>query len=72
MFKTPNDFSIHIENMVREDKTLNYVDAILKYCDDNDVEIEDVKSLISKPLKNRLKNNYIDMNYLKSTTVKIE
>lgn len=71
MFKTPNDFSIFIEKMVMEDKTLNYVDAIIKYCDDNDIEIEDVKSLISRPLKYKLKSNYIDMNYLKSDTVKV-
>lgn len=72
MFKTQNDFSLYIEKLVQADKSLTYVDAVIKYCDDNDIEFEDIKSLVSRTLKNKLKKNYIDMNYLKSTTVKVE
>lgn len=69
MFKTPNEFSIHIEKMVLEDKNLNHVDAIIKYCEQNQIEVEDVKSLVNKSLKAKLKKDYIEMNYLKSSTV---
>ncbi len=53
-FLTPQKFAIEIEKIVANDE-LNYIDAILHYCEINNLEIESITKLISKPLKERLK-----------------
>ena len=53
-FLTPTKFSMEIEKIVAEEK-LNYIDAICQYCEMNDIEIQSVTKLITKPLKERLK-----------------
>jgi len=47
MFKSANEFSLYIEQVVRE-KRLSYMDAILEYCKENFLEPEDVAKLINK------------------------
>jgi len=37
MFKTANEFSLHIEQMVRDTK-LSYMDAVLEYCKEQMVQ----------------------------------
>jgi hypothetical protein len=63
MFKNSNEFSLHIEQMVKERK-LSHMDAVLEYCKENYLEPEDVKSLINKSLKEKIEMNFRDMNYL--------
>lgn len=63
MFKTANEFSLHIETMVR-DKRMNYMDAILEYCKENYLEPEDITSLINKSLKDKLEMDFRDANML--------
>jgi KaiC/GvpD/RAD55 family RecA-like ATPase len=63
MFKTANEFSLHIEHIVRDNK-ISYMDAVLKYCEDNFLEPEDVKSLINKCLKDKIEMNFRELNYL--------
>ena len=63
MFKTANEFSLHIEQLVRE-KRLSYMDAVLDYCKENFLEPEDVASLINKSLKDKIEMNFRDLNYL--------
>lgn len=65
MFTSPNEFSLYIEKMVSTDKSINYVDAILKYCSDNKIDPEDIKGLINKSLKMKMKQDFINMKYLK-------
>ena len=52
-FLTPQKFAIEIEKIVSEEQ-LNYIDAIVHYCDTNSLEVESVTKLISKPLKEKL------------------
>jgi hypothetical protein len=47
---------------------MNYIDAIVKFCTDKGIEIESVSKLVSKPLKEKLKCDAIELNYLKKTT----
>ena len=47
---------------------MNYIEAICHYCEENGIEIESVNKLISKPLKEKLKMNASNLNYLKRTT----
>jgi hypothetical protein len=62
MFDTPKQFSLHIEKMVK-DRRISHMDAVLEYCKENYLEPEDVKKLINKSLKDKIKVNATDLNY---------
>ena len=66
-FLTPQKFAIEIEKIVAHEQ-LNYIDAIVHYCDINSLEVESVTKLISKPLKERLKWDAIRLNFMKKTS----
>ena len=66
-FLTPAKFSMEIETIVAEEK-INYIDAICQYCDMNDIEVDSISKLISKPLKERLKYDAINLNFMKKTS----
>ena len=66
-FLTPTKFSMEIAKIVAEEK-LNYIDAICQYCEMNDIEIQSVTKLITKPLKERLKYDAIQLNFMKKTS----
>lgn len=63
MFKTANEFSLHIEHIVLDNR-ISYMDAVLKYCEDNFIEPEDIASLINKSLKDKIEMNFRELNYL--------
>ncbi len=63
MFKTANEFSLYIEQLVRE-KKMSYMDAVLDYCKENFLEPEDVASLINKSLKDKIEMDFRELNYL--------
>ena len=66
-FLTPVKFSMEIEKIVLEEG-VNYIDAIVQYCDTNNIEVESVSKLISKPLKERLKWDATRLNFMKATS----
>jgi hypothetical protein len=66
-FMTPSKFALEIEKIVIKEN-INYIDAIVSYCEHNNLEIESVTKLISKPLKDRLKWDAIRLNFMKKTT----
>ena len=66
-FLTPQKFAIEIEQIVAEDE-LNYIDAILHYCEKNSLEVESITKLISKPLKERSKWDATRLNFMKRTS----
>jgi hypothetical protein len=63
IFKSSNEFSMYIEQIVR-DKNISYMDAILKYCQENFIEPEDIAKLVNKSLKDKLEVNFQDEDYL--------
>ncbi len=63
MFKTANEFSLHIEQLVAS-KKFSYMDAVLEYCRENYLEPEDIASLINKSLKDKFEMNFRELNYL--------
>lgn len=67
-FFCPIKFSTEIEILVRDNKDMNYIDAIIYFCSNNNIDIESVPKLISKPLKEKIKCNAIDLNFLKRTS----
>lgn len=66
-FLSSEKFSIEIEKYVYENNC-NYIEAIVGYCEMNNIEIESVSKLVSKPLKEKLKHNASQLNYLKKSS----
>jgi hypothetical protein len=66
-FVSKEKFASDIEALVLATK-MNYIDAIVLYCEQNGIEIENVGKLISKPLKDKVKFVATELNYLKKTT----
>lgn len=66
-FISKEKFAEDIENLVLE-TNMNYIDAIVQYCEDNEIEIESVGKLISKPLKEKIKYVATELNYMKKTS----
>ena len=66
-FLTPQKFAMEIEKIVAEGD-FNYIDAICYYCESNNIEVESVSKLISKPLKERLKWDATSLNFMKTTS----
>lgn len=61
-------FTQDIEDLVKNNKGLNYIDAIVHYCDENKIEVDSVSKLISKPLKEKIKGQAMELNFLKRTS----
>jgi hypothetical protein len=59
------EFSLMIEGIVKEKRPISYMDAIVWYCDTNKIEIETVTRLISKNLKEKIKEEALNANLLK-------
>lgn len=66
-FMTTAKFSQDVEK-IAHDNSMNYIDAIVHYCEKNEIEIESVSKLISKPLKEKLKYDAQKLNYMKKTS----
>jgi hypothetical protein len=47
---------------------MNYIDAIVYFCEQNSVDLESVPKLISKPLKDKIKFEAMELNFLKKTS----
>ena len=47
---------------------MNYIDDIVQYCEKNEIELESVGKLVSKPLKEKIKYDAVELNYLKKTS----
>lgn len=63
MFKNAASFSLHIEEMTQQHR-ISHMDAVLKYCQDNYLEPDDIKNLINKPLKDKIENDMREANML--------
>jgi hypothetical protein len=68
-FLCRDKFTNEIENLVQQNNGMNYIEAICTYCEENSVEIESITKLISKPMKEKLKWNATNLNYLKKTSM---
>ena len=66
-FLSKDRFASEIESLVLKTK-MNYIDAIVEYCTQHNIELENVGKLISKPLKEKLKYDAQELNFLKKTS----
>ena len=67
-FFCPAKFAQEIEELVRDNEYMNYIDAIIHFCEKNSIDVESVPKLISKPLKEKLKYEAQELNFLKRTS----
>ena len=67
-FFCPARFAQEIESLVQVNKDMNYIDAIVYFCDNNNIDVESVPKLISKPLKEKIKYEAQELNFLKRTS----
>lgn len=61
------EFSLKIEEVVKEKKGMPYLDAILYYCDKNDIDPSTVAPMITKSLKDKLTLEAQNLNILPKT-----
>jgi len=66
LFDDSKSFSLYIEQRARE-KKYSHVDAILDYCKENFIDPEEIKSLINKSLKEKMKMDFQESGHLPKT-----
>jgi hypothetical protein len=62
-FLTKSKFTKLIESTVADLK-IPYMDAIIKVCETNDIEIEDIRKFISPVIKDKLEAEAMELNFL--------
>jgi len=60
---TPKKFAIKIEQIVSKGG-ITYMNAILDYCEKNQMEPDAIAPLISKPLKEKIEADARELNFL--------
>ena len=68
-FMTSSKFSMEIENIVKSGNgNLNYIEAMLSYCEEKEIEFESVPELLSKTLKEKLKYDAQRLAFMKRSS----
>ena len=67
-FFCPSRFAQEIESLVQENEGMSYIDAIIHFCELQSIDVESVPKLISKPLKEKLKYEAMELNFLKKSS----
>jgi hypothetical protein len=63
-FRSPNEFSLYIEERVAKEK-LGYMDAVIQYCGEVDIDVESISKLINQSLKDKIQIEAEEGNYFK-------
>ena len=67
-FYCPSRFTQEIENVVTNNSNMSYIDAVVYFCEKNRIDVESVSKLISKPLKEKIKYEAMELNFLKKSS----
>ena len=67
---TPNKFAMIVEDIVRK-KRISYIDAVVLYCTENQIDPATTKSMINKNLKEKIAYEAQELNMLKEKTAKL-
>jgi len=67
-FFCPSRFAQEIETLVHSHDDMSYIDAIVHFCELNKIDVESVPKLISKPLKEKIKYEAMELNFLKKSS----
>jgi hypothetical protein len=63
-FRSPNEFSLYIEERVFKEK-IAYMDAVIQYCGEVDIDVESISKLINQSLKDKIQIEAEEGNYFK-------
>jgi hypothetical protein len=61
------EFSLEIEKIVQERKGISYMDAILRYCEENELDPDTVAPMLTKALKDKVTIEAQNLNYIPKT-----
>ena len=64
-FISSTKFVQEIEKLVQDNPDMNYIDAIVHFCDQSNIDLDSVPKLITKPLKEKLKYEAMELNFLR-------
>ncbi len=68
-FMTQGKFTSLVEDRVKASQGLiNYIEGVASVCEEFEIEVETVSKLISKPLKDKIKWDAQQLNYIKRTS----
>ena len=63
---TPKQFALQIEKRASK-KRITHMEAVLDYCAEKEIEPDQITHLINRNLKEKIKMNAQDLNFLPST-----
>lgn len=63
-FRSPNEFSLYIEERVVKER-IGYMDAIIDYCNTNEVDVDSIGNLVNASLKQKVQVEAEEQNMLK-------
>ena len=63
---TPKQFALVIEKRASQ-KKISHMDAVLDYCNEKEIEPDQITHLINRTLKDKIKMNAQDLNFLPKT-----
>tara|TARA_E500000318_G_scaffold25038_1_gene25076 strand:+ start:7847 stop:8113 length:267 start_codon:yes stop_codon:yes gene_type:complete len=67
-FFSSKRFAEEIEKLTLDNNDMKYIDAIVYFCEKNNIDVESIPKLISKPLKEKIKAEAIELNLLRRTS----
>ena len=70
MLMNSKKFVLIIEGIVK-DKRISYLDAVLHYCEDNDIDTASVGPLINKSLKEKIKAEAEKLNLVERSSTAV-
>jgi len=63
---TPKQFALEVEKRASK-KRITHMDAVLDYCAEKEIEPDQITHLINRNLKDKIKMNAQDLNFLPKT-----
>jgi hypothetical protein len=61
------EFSLQIEQIVQDRKGISYMDAVLRYCEQNDIDPSTVAPMLTKALKDKITIEAQNLNIIPKT-----
>ena len=57
-----------IEDIYMKNPDMNYIDSVMHFCDENKIDVESIPKLLSKLLKEKIKFDAMELNFLKRSS----
>ena len=66
LYKNANEFSQYIEQTA-VDEGSTCVQSLIDYCEENELEFDEIAKIVSKPLKEKLQLEFAEMGMLRAS-----